>query len=141
MTMVTDDVPLPKRAVNARVKTVTNPAEGPSDLPSVEELQKLREEIGIAGGQGNKNYVVTETFGERTYRKFSSNPFVPIGCLVTAGMLTGAMVGFHRNDKAKTQFFLRGRVGAQGLTLAALLVGVFFFNGKGDNSDPNKRLD
>lgn len=58
---------------------------------NAEELNwiQLREEIG---SESLKNQ---ETFKEKFNRKFSENPFVPIGCLATAAALTYGLWSFR----------------------------------------------
>uniref|UniRef100_A0A8C7GRM6 HIG1 domain-containing protein n=1 Tax=Oncorhynchus kisutch TaxID=8019 RepID=A0A8C7GRM6_ONCKI len=54
------------------------------------------------------------TFQEKLMRKSKENPFVPIGCLGTAGAL---MYGLRA--------FKQGHIFAQGFTVVAILFGVF----------------
>ncbi|XP_020646794.1 HIG1 domain family member 2A, mitochondrial [Pogona vitticeps] len=68
----------------------------------------------------------TETFSEKFPRKFKENPFVPIGCLVTLGVLTYGFICFKRGDTRRSQLMMRARVVAQGLTLTAIVMGSLF---------------
>ncbi|XP_018531119.1 HIG1 domain family member 2A, mitochondrial [Lates calcarifer] len=65
-----------------------------------------------------------ETFKEKLTRKTKENPFVPIGCLATAGALTYGLRTFQQGKSKQSQLFMRGRIIAQGFTVVALLVGV-----------------
>mmetsp|Transcript_49854 Transcript_49854/g.149907 ORF Transcript_49854/g.149907 Transcript_49854/m.149907 type:complete len:122 (-) Transcript_49854:489-854(-) len=58
-----------------------------------------------------------ETFEEKLYRKFSSEPLVPIGCLVTAYFLGSGIKSFYNRDAGRSQKMMRLRVAAQFSTL------------------------
>jgi len=65
---------------------------------------------------------------EKFVRKFNENPFIPIGCLMTAGALTYGLYNFRKGRSHKSQMLMRLRIGAQGFTVAALLVGMGMSN-------------
>uniref|UniRef100_A0A2D4KT33 HIG1 domain-containing protein n=1 Tax=Micrurus paraensis TaxID=1970185 RepID=A0A2D4KT33_9SAUR len=69
-----------------------------------------------------------ERFQSKFVRKFRENPFVPIGCLCTAGILTYGLICFINNKPKQSQMMMRARVIAQGLTVASLLVGMAVTN-------------
>ena len=70
-----------------------------------------------------------ESFGRKFRRKFKSDPFVPIGCVVTAGILFSGLGNFTRQasraNSVRSQKLMRARVIAQGLTMAFLAYGTF----------------
>ncbi|CAL8355861.1 unnamed protein product [Merluccius merluccius] len=66
-----------------------------------------------------------ETFKEKLLRKTQENPFVPIGCLGTAGALTYGLRAFHQGKTRQSQLLMRGRIFAQGFTVFAIIFGVF----------------
>ncbi|XP_041846274.1 HIG1 domain family member 2A, mitochondrial [Melanotaenia boesemani] len=66
-----------------------------------------------------------ETFKEKFLRKTRENPFVPIGCLGTAGALIYGLRAFHQGKTRQSQMLMRGRIFAQGFTVVAIIVGVF----------------
>ncbi|XP_077589743.1 HIG1 domain family member 2A, mitochondrial [Stigmatopora nigra] len=66
-----------------------------------------------------------ETFKEKFIRKTKDNPFVPIGCLGTAGALMYGLRAFHQGKTRQSQLLMRGRIFAQGFTVVAIVVGVF----------------
>jgi hypothetical protein len=67
-----------------------------------------------------------ETSMEKLKRKFKEEPFVPVGCLVTAGVLGGGLRSFAKAADSRTQQkFMRARVFAQGATVLAVAVGSF----------------
>uniref|UniRef100_A0A1A8PQ65 HIG1 hypoxia inducible domain family, member 2A n=2 Tax=Nothobranchius TaxID=28779 RepID=A0A1A8PQ65_9TELE len=66
-----------------------------------------------------------ETFKEKFIRKTKENPFVPIGCLGTTGMLMYGLRSFHQGKTKQSQMFMRGRIFAQGFTVVAIIVGIF----------------
>ncbi|XP_061783974.1 HIG1 domain family member 2A, mitochondrial [Nerophis lumbriciformis] len=65
-----------------------------------------------------------ETVKEKFLRKAKENPFVPIGCLGTAGVLMFGLRAFHQNKAKESQMLMRGRIFAQGFTVAAIVVGI-----------------
>ncbi|XP_034399291.1 HIG1 domain family member 2A, mitochondrial [Cyclopterus lumpus] len=66
-----------------------------------------------------------ETFKEKFLRKTKENPFVPIGCLGTAGALVYGLRAFNQGKTRQSQLMMRGRIFAQGFTVVAIIVGVF----------------
>ncbi|KAL6117858.1 higd2a [Pungitius sinensis] len=66
-----------------------------------------------------------DTFKEKFIRKTKENPFVPIGCLGTAGMLMYGLRAFHQGKTRNSQLLMRGRIFAQGFTVFAIIIGVF----------------
>ncbi|XP_026186307.1 HIG1 domain family member 2A, mitochondrial [Mastacembelus armatus] len=66
-----------------------------------------------------------ETFSQKFVRKTKENPFVPIGCLGTAGALIYGLRAFHQGKTRQSQLLMRGRIFAQGFTVVAIIVGVF----------------
>lgn len=69
-------------------------------------------------------YSTTESFKEKLIRKTYENPVVPIGCLGTAAALTYGLYCFHRGQSQRSQLMMRTRIAAQGLTVAAILLGL-----------------
>uniref|UniRef100_A0ACD5Y2I3 Uncharacterized protein n=1 Tax=Avena sativa TaxID=4498 RepID=A0ACD5Y2I3_AVESA len=61
-------------------------------------------------------------------KKPVKNPFVPIGALVTAGVLTAGLVSFRYGNSRLGQKLMRARVVAQGVTVA-LMVGSAYYYG------------
>ncbi|XP_008325638.1 HIG1 domain family member 2A, mitochondrial [Cynoglossus semilaevis] len=66
-----------------------------------------------------------ETFKEKFIRKTKENPFVPIGCLATAGALLYGLRAFHLGKNKQSQLLMRGRIAAQGFTVVAIIFGIF----------------
>ncbi len=73
-----------------------------------------------------KKNSVTEKF----MKMFKQNPVVPIGCLVTAGVLLNGVYAMRKGDRAKSQLMMRYRVAAQGITVLALIAGTVFMQKK-----------
>ena len=73
-----------------------------------------------------------ESFGDKFKRKFSADPFVPIGCALTAGILASGLGNFtkigNRQNAIKSQKLMRARVMMQGITLGFLAWGTFMAN-------------
>ena len=67
-----------------------------------------------------------ESFIEKGLRKCKDEPLVPLGALATTAFLTAGFRAFIRGESNKAQVFMRGRVLAQGFTVAAMCVGAFF---------------
>ncbi|KAG6499331.1 RING-H2 finger protein ATL48-like [Zingiber officinale] len=61
--------------------------------------------------------------------KKRANPFVPIGVLLTAGVLTAGIISFKRGNSELGQKLMRARVVAQGATVA-LMVGSAYHYGE-----------
>ena len=66
-----------------------------------------------------------ETTLEKMQRKFSAEPFIPIGTLLTVGFLGAGLRAFHSGKSRTAQYLMRGRVLAQGFTVAVFLAGSF----------------
>ncbi|XP_024978311.1 RING-H2 finger protein ATL46-like [Cynara cardunculus var. scolymus] len=62
-------------------------------------------------------------------KKRSRNPFVPIGALITAGVLTAGLISFKKGNSELGQKLMRARVVAQGGTVA-LMVGTAAYYGE-----------
>jgi hypothetical protein len=56
------------------------------------------------------------------------NPFVPIGCLITIGVLMNGVYAMRMKDRNKSQRMMRYRVAAQGSTIIALCIGTMIAN-------------
>lgn len=56
------------------------------------------------------------------------NPFVPLGCLVTVGVLANGILAMRSKDRLKSQRMMRYRIAAQGSTIIALVVGTMASN-------------
>ncbi|GBP90534.1 HIG1 domain family member 2A, mitochondrial, partial [Eumeta japonica] len=89
-------------------------SETPSSEPELDWIQLTNE---LRAGQG-------ETMKEKMTRKINENPFVPIGCLATAGALSYGLWAFRQGKRQTSQNMMRLRVAAQGFTVVALVVGV-----------------
>ncbi|CAL2039761.1 unnamed protein product [Caenorhabditis brenneri] len=68
-----------------------------------------------------------QTAATTVLQKALNNPLVPLGMLATTGCLIGMMVATLRRSSRDAQLFMRGRVVAQGLTVAALVGGAVMF--------------
>ncbi|XP_077992299.1 HIG1 domain family member 2A-like [Glandiceps talaboti] len=65
-----------------------------------------------------------EGFKEKFLRKTKENPFVPVGLMATAAVLSFGLVQFRRGDRHKSQRMMRMRIAAQGFTVVAIIIGV-----------------
>ncbi|XP_021890075.1 RING-H2 finger protein ATL48-like [Carica papaya] len=61
-------------------------------------------------------------------KKRVRNPLVPVGALMTAGVLTAGLISFRRGNSQLGQKLMRVRVAVQGATVA-LMVGTAFYYG------------
>ncbi|KAK9278409.1 hypothetical protein L1049_027974 [Liquidambar formosana] len=62
-------------------------------------------------------------------KKRVRNPLVPIGALMTAGVLTAGLISFRRGNSQLGQKLMRARVVVQGATVA-LMVGTAYYYGE-----------
>ncbi|XP_044133292.1 HIG1 domain family member 2A, mitochondrial [Bufo gargarizans] len=69
-------------------------------------------------------YMEKEQFTSKFSRKVRENPFVPLGCLATAGALTYGLITFKQGKTRQSQLLMRARILSQGFTVAAIMVGV-----------------
>lgn len=60
---------------------------------------------------------------DKAIRKFTDEPFVPIGAFITTLFLGYGLKAFHTGQPVKAQQLMRGRVLAQGFTVLAMLAG------------------
>lgn len=65
--------------------------------------------------------------------KFSKNPWVPAGAILTAAVLAGGIAAFQRGNVIWSQRMMRARVAAQGATILILAASVGMFQ----NPKPN----
>lgn len=65
-----------------------------------------------------------ESQREKFIRKFKENPFVPVGCLATTLALSYGLWCFRTGQKKMSQYMMRTRIAAQGLTVIALVIGI-----------------
>merc|ERR1711935_392945 len=100
-----------------------------SKIPIPEEL-KNAEEFGYLNLHKQQKNAADlrdeEDPKAKLIRKVTENPFVPIGLGVTTFALINGVYSMMKRDSAKSQKMMRLRVGAQGFTVVALLVGVLF---------------
>ncbi|CAH0555225.1 unnamed protein product [Brassicogethes aeneus] len=66
----------------------------------------------------------TETQSQKFLRKFKENPFVPLGCLATSMALGYGLYTFKTGQRKMSQYMMRTRIAAQGLTVLALVMGI-----------------
>merc|ERR1712241_1016373 len=78
---------------------------------------KLEKEIR----SDNSGVPLQETDQEKFNRKVAQNPWVPIGCGVTVGVLFLGLVSFATKRTRASQLLMRARVVAQGFTVVACL--------------------
>ncbi|XP_057950709.1 RING-H2 finger protein ATL48-like [Malania oleifera] len=62
-------------------------------------------------------------------KKRVRNPLVPIGALMTAGVLTAGLISFRQGNSQLGQKLMRARVVVQGATVA-VMVGTAYFYGE-----------
>ncbi|CAK5085325.1 unnamed protein product [Meloidogyne enterolobii] len=71
--------------------------------------------------------------------KISINPFIPLGVMATSGFLVSMLFASYRKDMRRLQFYMRGRIAAQGFTFAAFGVGVWYIS-KCDKEDCEEQI-
>ncbi|XP_038994668.1 RING-H2 finger protein ATL48-like [Hibiscus syriacus] len=62
-------------------------------------------------------------------KKRVRNPLVPVGALITAGVLTAGLISFRQGNSQLGQMLMRARVVVQGATVA-LMVGTAYYYGE-----------
>lgn len=67
-----------------------------------------------------------ETTLQKAQRKFTNEPLIPLGTIMTVAFLGAGLRAFHTGESRKAQFLMRGRVLAQGFTVAVFLAGSYF---------------
>ncbi|XP_043723821.1 RING-H2 finger protein ATL48-like [Telopea speciosissima] len=72
---------------------------------------------------------VEELFDQK---KRVKNPFVPIGAILTAGVLTAGLISFRQGNSLLGQKLMRDRVVVQGATVA-LMVALLTITGRNFN--------
>lgn len=72
-----------------------------------------------------------ESDGLFVEKKRAKNPLVPVGALITAGVLTAGLISFKRGNSHLSQLLMRARVIAQGGTVA-IMVGTAHYYGELD---------
>ncbi|XP_021962661.1 HIG1 domain family member 2A, mitochondrial [Folsomia candida] len=82
---------------------------------------------------GEYAFPVEGTTGKLS-RKIKENPFVPLGAVATLAALTYGLWCFRQGRSQHSQYMMRARIGAQGLTVAAILGG-FFIGAKGTTTE------
>mmetsp|Transcript_7514 Transcript_7514/g.9552 ORF Transcript_7514/g.9552 Transcript_7514/m.9552 type:complete len:97 (+) Transcript_7514:307-597(+) len=63
---------------------------------------------------------------EKLKYKLKAEPLVPLGCMLTAGILVGGLVSMKRGNKVMAQKMLRARVLAQFGTMVAIGYGAYY---------------
>lgn len=80
----------------------------------------------------NNFYDEVNKNNSRSWEKFTEamkkNPFVPLGCLVTIGVLGNGILAMRNKDRLKSQRMMRYRIAAQGSTIIALVIGTMASN-------------
>ncbi|XP_015930012.1 HIG1 domain family member 2A, mitochondrial [Parasteatoda tepidariorum] len=85
-------------------------------LQTVEDLNEIRRSQG--GGMR-----------ERMLSKIKENPLVPIGLVATTVALSCGLYAMKSGNKRRSQLMMRARIGAQGFTVAALIMGILVASG------------
>ncbi|KAA1471942.1 hypothetical protein DENSPDRAFT_871860 [Dentipellis sp. KUC8613] len=71
-----------------------------------------------------------ETYGEKAARKFKQEPLVPLGALATTVALIIAANKLRKGESRSLNTWLRVRIVAQGLTVAAVVAGTYVYGKK-----------
>jgi len=89
--------------------------------------------------EDHPNLHTGETYREKALRKLKEQPFVPIGAVATTGALVMAMVQMKRGNSRSLNNWLRVRVIAQSLTVAAICVGTWALSHEVDPASTKTR--
>eukprot|EP01006_Ploeotia_vitrea_P027665 TRINITY_DN60445_c0_g1_i1.p3 TRINITY_DN60445_c0_g1~~TRINITY_DN60445_c0_g1_i1.p3 ORF type:complete len:124 (+),score=85.36 TRINITY_DN60445_c0_g1_i1:184-555(+) len=82
-----------------------------------QQQQQQQAEAGMAPRQD---------FKTKFSKKMARDPMVPLGTVAAFGVLFAGLGAFYKKDSHALQRFMRARVFAQGVTVAALGVGAYF---------------
>ncbi|KZT28212.1 hypothetical protein NEOLEDRAFT_1109021 [Neolentinus lepideus HHB14362 ss-1] len=82
-----------------------------------------------------------ETFKDKAIRRFKEEPLVPIGTLATCYALTMAMIRMRSGQPKSFNRWLRVRIIAQGLTVAAVVAGSYAFGRTQQQLEAKARAD
>ncbi|XP_068133137.1 HIG1 domain family member 2A, mitochondrial [Hyperolius riggenbachi] len=94
--------------------------------PCQREIHSIMAQSGppVIEGFTPTAHLQNEPSESKFMRKVKANPFVPLGCLATAGVLTWGLIAFKQGKRRQSQLLMRARIISQGFTLAAIMVGV-----------------
>ncbi|CAE6360961.1 unnamed protein product [Rhizoctonia solani] len=81
-----------------------------------------------------------ETYAQKGWRKCKEQPLVPIGIFATCVALIGATKHLRSGDRTNFNRFLRFRVVAQGITVAACVGGTLVYGGYSKQEKDAERL-
>mmetsp|Transcript_107055 Transcript_107055/g.310818 ORF Transcript_107055/g.310818 Transcript_107055/m.310818 type:complete len:125 (+) Transcript_107055:1118-1492(+) len=82
-----------------------------------------------------------ETFTQRLFRKSFKDPLVPIGCLLTGGVLGGGLYTLYTGQAGLSQKFMRARILAQGVTVVVLCTGTVLMGNEAMKGGPRETLE
>lgn len=77
----------------------------------------------------------------RFIRKAGRDPLVPIGCLLTGGVLGGGLYTLYTGQAGLSQKFMRARIVAQGATVVALITGSVIMGSEGFAREKRETLE
>ena len=115
---------LPASSV-AKTSTVEEQLKQSQALDKVDKTAgyvQAKEEEQMLGFMDEMNQNKARTF-EKVKNMAKYNPFVPLGILITVGVLGNGILAMKNNDRVKSQKMMRYRVVAQGSTILALVAG------------------
>ncbi|KIJ64750.1 hypothetical protein HYDPIDRAFT_61165, partial [Hydnomerulius pinastri MD-312] len=79
-----------------------------------------------------------ESYGEKAWRKFKDEPLVPLGALATVGAFTMAAIKLRRRESRSLNYWMRMRVAAQALTIAAVCYYYWHTQKDGESTQPRQ---
>lgn len=100
---------------------IETPSSRPIEVKSKSEIQYINPQTNDVDFY--KEVMQEQDKMSRIRHLAKKNPFVPLGCLITAGILINGFLAMKRGDRAKSQRMMRYRVAAQGITIVALIGG------------------
>ena len=113
---------------------MSNSKDSPTELKWIEDA-----EATLTRPPEEFELLETKTFSNTVLKKSRENIFVPLGLLATAACLTLGLVNMTKGNSKKQQFYMRGRIGFQAFTLAAMTIGVYLTGrSHGANQSPDR---
>ncbi|XVF09244.1 hypothetical protein REPUB_Repub07fG0075400 [Reevesia pubescens] len=99
------------------------------DRPHLLFSSKILRQNRRAKLKENEEYIQNKKMEELLEeKKRVRNPLVPVGALITAGVLTAGLISFRQGNSRLGQRLMRARVVVQGATVA-LMVGTAYYYG------------
>lgn len=98
----------------------------PEPMKNIEALQWIDEPVNTSIKPELEDFALHQqrTITNTVLKKARENVFVPLGLVATTACLTLGLINLKSGNSKRQQLFMRGRVGFQAFTLAAMTIGM-----------------